>query len=58
MSNFHYTERRKEELGMSLSLELDCGVLGKSFRSFDNNQIIAMPTILKHQEMLSIKNLA
>lgn len=36
---------------------LSCGVPWKSFNSFGNDQITAMPTMLKHQEMLSIKNL-
>lgn len=36
---------------------LSCGVLWKSFCSFGNGQITAMPNMLKHQEMLSIKNL-
>lgn len=36
---------------------LSYGVLWKSFHSFDSGQITAMPTKLKHQEMLSIKTL-
>lgn len=53
VSNFQNTERKQEEPRMKVSLwswtdaGLSCSVLWKSFHSFDNGQITAMPTLLK-----------